>query len=82
MVVQIIFKGNAEKLYDYKTDLQLEKGEPVVVPTGSGFSVGTVYGVLADSKKATAWVVQKVDAAGHEQRMKKRELEELEALLL
>lgn len=81
MVVQVSFKGNFAKLYDYKTDLNLKAGEPVVVPTGSGFSVGTVEKILSHSTKATAWVVQKIDAEGHAARMKKREIEELEEML-
>lgn len=76
--VQVIFKGNFEKLYDYITDLDLRKGEPVVVPTGSTFSVATVVNVIDKSEKAVSWVVQKVDVEAHEARLKsEKDLEDL-----
>lgn len=78
MVVRISFKGNLVKLYDYLTDLDLKAGEPVVVPTGSGFSVGRVEKILESSNKATAWVVQRVDIAGHKERMRQREAAEID----
>lgn len=81
MVVQVSFKGNLVKLYDYLTDLDLTVGEPVVVPTGSGYSVGRVERFLGSSSKATAWVVQRVDVAGHKARMSQREAAEMDALL-
>lgn len=81
MIVQISFKGNLVKVYDYLTDLDLQVGEPVVVPTGSGYSVGKVERILASSKKATAWVVQRVDVAGHKERTRQREAAEMDNLL-
>lgn len=81
MVVQVSFKGNLVKLYDYLTDLDLQVGEPVVVPTGSSYSVGKVKNILDSSNKATAWVVQRVDVIGHEHRMSRREEAELDELL-
>lgn len=81
MVVQISFKGNLVKLYDYLTDLNLKVGEPVVVPTGSGYSVGRVERSVGSSSKATAWVVQRVDVTGHKARMRQREAAEIDELL-
>lgn len=81
MVVKVSFKGNMTKLYDYLTDFDLQVGEPVVVPTGSGYSVGKIEKVLDSSCKATAWVVQRVDVAGHKERMQQREAVEMEEIL-
>lgn len=81
MVVQVSFRGNMAKLYDYLTDLDLQVGEPVVVPTGSSYAVGRVERLLESSSKATAWVVQRVDVAGHKRRMRLREAAELDTLL-
>ena len=73
-IVQIIFKGNHAKSYDYFTDLEVTVGEPVVVETGSTFSVGTVEGFVVNSKNARSWIVQKIDVEGHKQRQELREL--------
>lgn len=73
-IAQIIFKGNTCKSYDYFTDLDLTVGEPVVVETGSTFSVGTVQKIIDESKNAKSWVVQKVDVAGHKERKALREM--------
>lgn len=73
-IVQIAFKGNLAKLYDYFTDLDVVVGEPVVVETGSAFSIGTVQGFVLESKNARSWIVQKIDVDGHKQRVALREL--------
>ncbi len=73
-VARIAFKGNLAKLYDYFTDLEVAVGEPVVVETGSTFSVGTVQGFVSESKNARAWIIQKIDVEGHKQRQALREL--------
>ena len=73
-IVQIVFKGNYAKLYDYFTDLDVKIGEPVVVETGSTFSIGTVAGFLSESKNARSWIVQKIDTEGHKARAELREL--------
>ena len=73
-IVQIIFKGNTCKSYDYFSDLDLKVGEPVVVETGSTFSIGTVHGFVSESKNARYWIVQKIDIEGHKDRMALREL--------
>jgi len=73
-IVQIAFKGNYAKLYDYYTDLDVTVGEPVVVETGSTFSIGTVAGFITESKNARAWIVQKIDIEGHKDRTALREL--------
>ena len=73
-IVQVFFRGNVCKTYDYFTDLDLKVGEPVIVQTGSTFSVGTVQGFVSESKNAKVWIVQKIDVAGHEERKAMREL--------
>ena len=73
-IVQIVFKGNYAKLYDYYTDLDVKVGEPVVVETGSTFSIGTVAGFVDESKNARSWIVQKIDIEGHKNRTELREL--------
>jgi len=73
-IAQIAFKGNLAKLYDYFTDLDVSVGEPVVVETGSTFSVGTVQKIISESKNARAWIVQKIDVEGHKERKALREL--------
>lgn len=71
---QVAFAGNLESLYDFKTDLELQIGDPVVCDTVRGFSVGKVIHLADTSTKATNWIVQKVDAEGHKARMEEREL--------
>jgi len=73
-IVQIIFKGNHAKPYDYFTELDVVVGEPVVVETGSTFSIGTIAGFVEHSKNARSWIVQKIDVEGHTQRRELREL--------
>ena len=73
-IVQVVFRGNYAKLYDYFTDLDVVVGEPVVVETGSTFSIGTIAGFVEKSKNARAWIVQKIDVEGHKQRLELREL--------
>lgn len=59
---QIAFAGNMEALYDFKTDIgDLEIGDPVVCHTARGYSVGKVVKLISESKKATDWIVQRVD---------------------
>ncbi len=67
--VQVIFAGNYEAKYDFKTDLELKIDDPVVCDTARGFSVGKVVGLLESSTKATNWIVQKVDVKGHQARL-------------
>jgi hypothetical protein len=68
--VQIIFAGNYEAKYDFKTDLDLKVDDPVVCDTARGYSVGKVVGFVENSTKATNWIVQKVDVEGHQARLK------------
>lgn len=73
MVVSVIFRGYRGKSYDYLTDLDLVRGDPVAVPTGD---LGTGDATCADvehvaiaqvirtkrtSPMAKAWVIQKID---------------------
>lgn len=75
---QVSFAGNMEVLYDFKTDLELLPGDPVVCDTARGFSVGKVVALAETSAKATNWIVQKVDVAGHKERLRQeKELDEL-----
>ena len=73
-IAQIAFRGNYAKLYDYFTDLDIAIGEPVVVENGSTFSIGTVASFINESKNARAWIVQKIDVQGHNERCTWREL--------
>ena len=87
MVVGVIFRGTPYKIYDYLTDLPLETGDLVVVPTGplvkgnmAAFNerfitIARVVRVKAHSEKAFAWVIQKVDSTTFRARM------EVEAML-
>ena len=45
MVVSVIFRGYRGKSYDYLTDLDLVRGDPVAVPTGD---LGTGDATCAD----------------------------------
>lgn len=84
MVVSVQFRTNPWKTYDYLTDLDLHKGDFVVVPTGplgagdtskADLNHVTVVQVTArklKSDKATAWVIGKVDMQGFLQKMKER----------
>lgn len=80
MVVSVVFRDTPFKHYDYLTDLpDVKNGDLVVVPTGSPsnreFAVVKVVAIKESSPKATAWVVQKVDVEGFNQKMEERELE-------
>ena len=78
MVVSVVFRDSPKK-YDYLTDIDLRKGELVVVPVGSpdagAFSVVRVAEVKESSPKATAWVVQRVNLANWRRRMQEQEIE-------
>jgi len=79
MVVSVEFRGSPWKHYDYLTDLDLKRGDLVIVPTGSTplqeFAVVRVVGTKKESERATAWVAQKVDVEGFKKRMETREME-------
>lgn len=63
-------------IYTFFTDLDLVKGDKVVVDTQYGLSVATVEGTsrsVTDATKATKWVVQKIDMEDFEKRKERQE---------
>ena len=68
-IAKVILEGAPAKLYDYYSDLDMEVGDYVVVPTGDHFGVGKVERVGKSSSRATKWVVQKVDLETYKFRM-------------
>jgi hypothetical protein len=69
----------SSKEYTYRTDLDLEKGDLVVVSSPhSGYAVVTVIDVsgLTQSQRsmATKWIVQKVDITEHLARLERQKL--------
>lgn len=84
MVVGVKFRGTPWKTYDYLTDLDLKKGDLVVVPVGPlskgcGFaanlnhvSIVEVATVKPESDKAFAWVISKVDFEDYFRKMAER----------
>lgn len=72
-VVRVQFR-NSPSLYDYFTDVELHEGDYAVVPTRPGYAVVRVVEVRETSAKATAWVVQKVDTEGYEERMREKRI--------
>lgn len=80
MVVSVIFDDKSPKRYDYLTDLpNLKAGDFVVVPTGPppyrNFAAVKIVGLKTESERATAWVVQKVDVDGFQNKMEEHEIE-------
>lgn len=63
-----------DKEYVFRTDLDLVNGDTVVCDTANGFAVAVVLGNYGDWKKATKWIVQKVDLTAHEERVAKADL--------
>lgn len=76
----IKFEGNY-KQYEFKTDLDLKKGDLVVCDTSIGYSVGEVINLLEEiTNKATKWLVCKVDLENHKARLvKEAKLKDLKA---
>ncbi len=77
--VTVMFTSNSHKEYTYLTDLDLAPDDKVIVDSPhDGFVVVTVIKVRGIPKhqlsKATKWVVQKVDTAAYEERVKKQEV--------
>ena len=85
MVVSVRFRTNPWKTYDYLTDLNLHKGDFVVVPTGhlgmgdasaadlNHLAVVQVTARKLKSDRATAWVIGKVDLQGFLKKMAGKE---------
>lgn len=63
-------EGNTHKSYDFKTDMELLPNDIVVVETQyNDYSLARVEMMHKHmSGKATKWVIDKVDTAGHEAR--------------
>ena len=59
-VVRVQFR-NSPCVYDYFTDLTLKNGDYAVVATDPGFAVVRIIKTQVQSKKASKWIVQKVD---------------------
>ena len=74
-VVQVCFVDqykNRSKEYSFRTNLNLVEGDIVVVDTSTnGATVAEVCNTEGDGKKATRWVIQKVDLAEHRKRIVK-----------
>ena len=74
-VVQVCFVDqykNRSKEYSFRTNLELKEGDIVVVDTSTnGATVAEVCNTEGDGKKATRWVIQKVDLAEHRKRIVK-----------
>ena len=66
--VRVQFR-NSPNIYDYLSDIELHEGDFAVVPASPGFAVVRVVKVVEHSERATAWVVQRVDVEGYQQRM-------------
>jgi hypothetical protein len=70
---QVKFKDTTTP-YSFKTILDLEKGDSVVVDTINGLQVAKVVKVTDIVPSiATKWVISKVDLEGHKERLEKEE---------
>lgn len=58
------------KLYDYFSDIDVEVGDYVLVPTPYGPKAALVYKVISTSKKAEKLIIQKIDVKGYAKRKK------------
>lgn len=72
MVVRVMFYDSSRE-YDYLTDIRLAVGDYVVVPTGKRMGIARVNRVGRSSSRAVKWVIQKIDLAGYEERMRKKD---------
>lgn len=70
--VGVVFK-NDSRVFDFKTDMELQEGDTVVCHTEQGLSVGAVVVLLDNSIKATKWVVDRVNLTGHQERLMREE---------
>ena len=75
------------KVYLYKSYIDVNVGDIVVVETRDTYSIATVVSVGGDSNKATKYVVSKLDIKTHEEKKEKVEkqnriLEELDKRVL
>lgn len=75
------------KVYLYKSYIDVNVGDIVVVETRDTYSIATVVSVGGDSNKATKYVVSKLDIKAHEEKKEKVEkqnriLEELDKRVL
>jgi len=73
-IALVMFKGYQEHMeYSYKTDIEnLEKGDVVVVPTNSSYSIGYFSRYSSNKqhvKNATKVIVQKVDVEAYESKL-------------
>ncbi len=58
------------KLYDYFSDIDVEVGDYVLVPTPYGPKVAKVKKVVSTSDKAEKLIIQKVDVKSYAKRKK------------
>lgn len=75
------------KVYLYKSYIDVNVGDIVVVETRDTYSIATVVSIGGDSNKATKYVVSKLDIKTHEEKKEKVEkqnriLEELDKRVL
>lgn len=71
------------KVYDFKTVLDLEKGDVVVCDTRNGLELAQVVEmVVYATSKSSKWIVSKVDLDNHKKLLKEeKELEQVKAKL-
>jgi hypothetical protein len=67
-VVVVKFYGKAIGQYDFFTDLELKKGDLVVVDTKNGYVLARVLRYKESSKLAKKWVVDRVNTKAHNER--------------
>lgn len=61
------------KVYLYKSYIDVNVGDIVVVETRDTYSIATVVSIGGDSNKATKYVVSKLDIKTHEEKKEKVE---------
>lgn len=69
-IAKVRLCGAPTKLYDYFSDIDVEAGDYVLVPTPYCPKVAVVEKVVSASDKAQKLVIQKIDVKGYVKRKK------------
>ncbi len=69
-IAKVIIYGAPAKSYDYYSDIDVEAGDYVLVPTPYGPKVAKVTKIVSTSDKAEKLIIQKVDVKSYAKRRK------------
>lgn len=70
----------SNKIYDFKSDIEVVKGDKVLCDTSRGPVIGIVNSVGNFSNKATMWLMSRIDVDAHRKRIVELNKEEQKRL--